>query len=223
MKKDSRYIPYDALRFSEEEALSRSAAYAQLMLRRRSQREISRKAVEKSIIENIIQTACSAPSGANKQPWTFCAIHSTSLKQQIRKAAEIEEYENYHGRMSESWLKDLEVFETDWHKAFLEDAPWLIVVFRKTYEVDEQGDRHKNYYVQESVGIACGFLLSAIHQAGLVSLTHTPSPMNFLQQLLQRPENEKPYLLIPVGWPIDAPAAPDIKKKKLEEMLVFYE
>jgi iodotyrosine deiodinase len=223
MKEHSQYISYKPLRFTEAEALERSTQYLQLMQVRRSQRAISSRPVERKIIENLILTASSAPSGANKQPWFFCAISSSALKQKIRSAAEREEYENYHGRMSQEWLKDLEVFETNWKKEFLEQAPWLIVVFRKTYDLDEIGQKHKNYYVHESVGIACGFLLSAIHQAGLVSLTHTPSPMGFLQQLLHRPENEKPYLLIPVGWPVERPTVPDIRKKELGEISLFFE
>ncbi|MCF6172755.1 MAG: nitroreductase family protein [Campylobacteraceae bacterium] len=189
---------------------------------RRSVRVFSDKPVPKSVIEKIILTASSAPSGAHKQPWTFCVIGDPKIKKAIREAAEKEEYENYHGRMSDDWLKDLEVFETDWHKPFLEVAPWLIIPFKKVYDVQPDGSQSKNYYVNESIGIACGFLLTAIHQAGLVALTHTPSPMKFLQEILGRPENERPYLVIPVGFPVEGVEVPDLKRKTLREMAVFF-
>ena len=174
------------------------------------------------VMENIIMTAATAPSGAHKQPWSFCLVSDPALKSKIRQAAEAEEYENYHGRMSEEWLADLQPFATDWHKPFLEIAPYLIVVFKKAYDLDEDGQKHKNYYVNESVGIAAGFLLAAIHNAGLVALTHTPSPMNFLQAILERPGNERPFLLIPVGYPAEEAEVPELKRKKKEEVLSFY-
>ncbi|MCB9245072.1 MAG: nitroreductase family protein [Flavobacteriales bacterium] len=194
----------------------------QKYFRRRSIREFSDAPVSRRTIEQLIRTAGTAPSGANKQPWTFCAISDPVLKKKIREAAEKEEYDNYHGRMGDAWLKDLEAFGTDWHKPFLETAPWLIVIFRKIYDVND-GERTKNYYVQESVGIAAGFLIAAIHQAGLVTLTHTPSPMNFLAELLQRPENEKAFLLLPVGYPAEGAVVPDIHRKALADIAVFYE
>lgn len=190
--------------------------------KRRSVRHFSDKPVSKEVIETLIKTASTAPSGAHKQPWTFCAVSNPDLKLQIRQAAEKEEYENYHGRMSDDWLEDLKKFDTDWQKEFLEISPWLIIVFKKSYDMID-GVKHKNYYVQESVGLACGFLLSAIHHAGLVSLTHTPSPMNFLQKLLDRPENEKPFLLIPVGYPTDDAQVPVLNRKGLDEMSIFFE
>ncbi len=215
-------IPYRGQRFTPAESLQRSKEYLKFMSRRRSLRSFSDKPVPKAIIENIILTAGAAPSGANKQPWMFCAVSEPEIKSRIRQAAEKEEYENYHSRMSPEWLQDLEPFGTDWHKEFLEIAPWLIVVFKKSYELLEDGTKSKNYYVNESVGLACGFLLTAIHNAGLVALTHTPSPMNFLQKILKRPENERPFLLIPVGYPpIDA-EVPDIHRKTLEEIASFY-
>ncbi len=220
--KDSNFIPYNAIRYNTEKSLRESKLYYQHIDRRRSVREFSDKPVPKEIIDNIIMTASSAPSGAHKQPWTFCAVSNQEIKSKIRAAAEEEEYTNYHGRMSDTWLKDLEQFETDWHKPFLEIAPWLIIVFKKAYEAVD-GERQKNYYVNESVGIATGFLLSAIHNAGLVSLTHTPSPMAFLQKVLDRPENERPFLLIPVGYPIENATVPDIGRKELAEVAVFYE
>ncbi len=165
--------------------------------------------------------AASAPSGANKQPWTFCAISNPEVKRQIRIAAEQEEKESYEGRMSPEWLEDLAPLGTDWHKPFLEIAPWLIVVFRKPFDYQSNGSKRQNYYVQESVGIACGFLIAAIHAAGLVTLTHTPSPMNFLQKILDRPDNERPFLLLPVGYPAPDAMVPDIQKKGTDEVLVW--
>lgn len=196
--------------------------YTQMNLRR-SLRHFSDRKIAKEVIETIIKTAGTAPSGAHKQPWFFVAISNTEIKKAIREAAEEEEYRNYHGRMSEEWLNDLAIFETDWHKEFLETAPWLIVVFRRAYEIDERQQKHLNYYVNESVGLAVGFLLAAIHQAGLVALTHTPSPMNFLQKILQRPENEKPFLLIPVGYPAEDALVPNIFRKDLAEIALFLE
>ena len=165
--------------------------------------------------------ASTAPSGAHKQPWHFCVVSNPDLKKQIRAAAEKEEYDSYHGRMNDEWVKDLEPLGTDWHKPFLEIAPYLIIVFKKSYNVDN-GQKSQNYYVNESVGIACGFLLTAIHQAGLVALTHTPSPMNFLSKLLERPTNEKPFLLVPVGYPAEECYVPDIKRKPLDQVMDLY-
>ncbi len=216
------FISYTPVKYSEEETLNRSQDFFHYMNRRRTVRAFSDKPVPKQVIENLIMTASTAPSGAHKQPWTFCAVADPAIKKQIREAAEKEEHESYHRRMSEEWLRDLAPLGTDWHKPFLEIAPWLIVVFKKAYEIDVEGNRRKCYYVNESVGLACGFLLTAIHNAGLVSLTHTPSPMNFLQKILNRPENERPFLLIPVGYPADEVKVPDLKRKKLEEVAVFY-
>jgi nitroreductase len=173
------------------------------------------------VIENLVKAASTAPSGAHKQPWIFCAVGNANIKKQIREAAEKEEFESYNGRMPETWLKDLEPFDTDWNKPFLEDAPWLIVVFKKAYDLEGE-EKKNNYYVNESVGIACGFLLAAIHQAGLSALTHTPSPMNFLTDILKRPRNERPFLLIPVGYPADDAQVPDLKRKSLEAVMKVY-
>lgn len=215
------FIPFEAATLSEEETRQRAADFYTFMDKRRSLRMFSDKAVPKDVIENIIKTASTAPSGAHQQPWTFCAISSAAIKSQIREAAEKEEYENYHGRMSNRWLKDLEPFGTNHIKPFLETAPWLIVVMKRSYElVDDQ--KKNNYYATESVGLATGFLLAAIHNAGLVALTHTPSPMNFLSKLLNRPANEKPFLLIPVGHAATNAQVPNLKRKTLEQMTVFY-
>ena len=189
---------------------------------RRSLRFFSDYPVPKEAIEQIIMTASTAPSGAHKQPWTFCAVSDPETKRKIRVAAEEEEYRSYHGRMSDEWLRDLEPFGTDWHKPFLETAPWLIIVFRQIYGLGEEGERKTHYYVNESVGIACGFLLAAIHQAGLVALTHTPSPMDFLTKLLERPANEKPFLLIPVGYAAADATVPDLGRKSGNEVIAWY-
>ncbi|MBS4066781.1 MAG: nitroreductase family protein, partial [Chitinophagaceae bacterium] len=208
--------------FTSDDMLLRSETFYKWMDKRRTCRDFSDKPVPRNVIENILLTASTAPSGAHKQPWTFCVINDVVLKQQIRVAAEAEEKESYDNRMSEEWLKDLAPIGTDWQKPFLETAPYLIIVFSRSYEVEPDGHKHQNYYVKESVGIACGFLLAAIHDAGLVALTHTPSPMNFLSKILNRPANEKPFLLIPVGYAADECWVPDIRRKSLEEILVWY-
>jgi len=191
--------------------------------RRRTVREFSDRPVDRAVIELILKTASTAPSGANKQPWNFCVVTNPETKAKIREAAEKEEFENYHGRMSEDWLKDLEKFGTNHIKEFLTTAPYIIVAFKKAYDLDAEGNKEKNYYVNESVGLACGMLIAAIHNAGLVTVTHTPSPMNFLQKVLERPENERPFLLLPVGYPAEDAKVPVIKRKGLAEMSVWYE
>lgn len=215
------FTPYHALQFSETEMLQRSQDFYKLLNQRRTVREFSDKPVPLELIENVVMAASTAPSGAHKQPWTFCVVSNPTIKREIRKAAEEEEYTNYHGRMNAEWLEDLVPFATDWHKPFLEIAPYLIVVFKKSYEL-VNGKKRKCYYVQESVGLACGMLLAAIHHAGLVALTHTPSPMNFLQKILNRPENEKPFLLIPVGYPAEGVQVPDLQRKRKDDIIVFY-
>ncbi len=215
------FIAYHALQFSEAEMLQRSREFYEFLDQRRTVRAFSDKAVSQELIENVVMAASTAPSGAHKQPWIFCAVSNQDIKSEIRKAAEEEEYTNYHGRMGEEWLEDLLPFATDWHKPFLEIAPYLIIVFKKSYEL-VNGKKQKCYYVQESVGLACGMLLAAIHNAGLVALTHTPSPMNFLQKILNRPENEKPFLLIPVGYPAEGVQVPDIERKEKEKVIYYY-
>jgi iodotyrosine deiodinase len=219
---DHPYIAYSKPILTDEEMLERSKSFYDSMDNRRSVREFSDKPVPRKVIENLIKTASTAPSGAHKQPWTFCVVENPEVKKQIRIAAEEEELESYESRMSSDWLEDLKPLGTDWHKPFLETAPYLIIVFRRIYEFGPDGKKKNNYYVQESVGLACGFLLAAIHDAGLVSLTHTPSPMNFISKILNRPENEKPFLLIPVGYPADECWVPDIQRKELEDICVFY-
>lgn len=214
-------ISYSPWPPSKEEALTLFEQFKQSMSSRRSVREFSTAAVSKEKIESMISLAASAPSGANKQPWHFVAVENPSIKKQIRASAEQEEKLFYQGRASDKWLKDLEPFGTNWQKPFLEDAPWLIIVFRKNFNVTESGEKAKNYYVQESVGIACGFLIAAIHLAGLSTLTHTPSPMGFLSEILGRPKNEKPFLLLPVGYPKKGTKVPDITKKEFNEITDF--
>ena len=221
MKKEE-FIPLQTQKLSEKEVIAKSENYYKKISKRRSVRDFSDKEVPREVIENILKAAGSAPSGANKQPWTFCVISNTELKSEIRKLAEIEEYENYHGRMSDSWKEDLKHLGTNHIKEFLEVAPYLIIVFKKVYDLDEEGGKLQNYYVNESAGIACGFLITAIHQAGLVTLTHTPSPMKFLQTALGRPKNEKAFLLLPVGYPAANCRVPNIEKKSLEEISFWF-
>ena len=215
---DFEHIEYTQKILPIEQVQQQATDYYQHLDARRTIRDFSDKPVPKSVIDTLILTASTAPSGAHKQPWTFCAIQDPSVKTAIRAAAEKEEYESYTNRMSEQWLKDLAPIGTDWQKPFLEIAPWLIVVFAQSVGLQKE----KHYYVQESVGIACGFLIAAIHNAGLVTLTHTPSPMNFLKTVLKRPDNERPFLLLPVGYPADDVFVPNIQRKTLEEVAVFY-
>jgi len=216
------YVEYNKVTYPEEEVLSRTKSFLQWMDKRRTVREFSDKPIPREIIRNIIATASTAPSGAHKQPWTFCVVSDSDLKRSIREAAEKEEYESYSNRMSETWLRDLQPLGTDWHKPFLEIAPLLIVVFKKAYDLSDSGEKRINYYVSESVGLACGFLLAAIHNAGFVALTHTPSPMNFLTKILNRPENERPFLLIPVGYPAANTYVPNLKRKPVDEVVKFF-
>jgi iodotyrosine deiodinase len=217
----AKMIPYSKDTYPETEVLQRSREHLSYMDKRRTVREFSSQPIPDEVIRNILMAASTAPSGAHKQPWKFCVVTSADMKRKIREAAEEEEYKSYNGRMSEEWLEDLSYLGTDWHKPFLEVAPALIVVFRKSYDVVD-GRKRTNYYVSESVGLACGFLLEAIHYCGLVALTHTPSPMNFLCKLLNRPEHEKPFLLIPVGYPADNTIVPDLKRKTEEEVTSWY-
>jgi len=216
------FVAYKKEHFEEDVMLKRAADYFNWADSRRSVRDFTDQPVPKELVENLIRMASTAPSGAHKQPWTFCVVSDPALKKQIRHAAEEEERISYSGRMSDVWLKDLEPLGTDWEKPFLETAPYLIIVFKRSYEFDADGAKHQNYYVTESVGLACGFLLSAIHNAGLGALTHTPSPMNFLIELLKRPKNEKPFLLIPIGYVADDCWVPDIERKSLDEVVEWY-
>lgn len=217
------FISYQHTYYSDAEMRQRSDAFYQLMNQRRSVRDFSDRSVPLEVLENIIRTASTAPSGAHKQPWTFCLISNNQLKSRMRELAEEEEKKSYKGRMSKQWIKDLEPLGTNWEKEFIDIAPWIIVVMKKVYDIDENGEKRNNYYVNESVGLASGFLLAAIHNVGLVSLTHTPSPMSFLAKALERPENERPFLLIPVGFPKENAEVPDLSRKPLEDVVVYYE
>jgi iodotyrosine deiodinase len=217
-----KHVSYHITNLSEEEAVTKSESYFNKLNERRSVRDYSDKWIPKKIIDNLIKSASTAPSGAHKQPWTFCAISNQELKSKIRKAAEIEEKKSYKSRMSERWKKDLKPLGTDMNKPFLEIAPWLIVVFKKPFDFDKDGNKVNNYYVNESVGIACGMMISAIQNAGLVTLTHTPSPMNFLSKILNRPSNERAFLLLPVGYPKFPTYVPDIKRKALKNVSAYY-
>ena len=217
-----KHIRYLSEPFSPEDMLERSVHYFQFNDKRRSVRNFSNKSVSIEVIKNLIKTASTAPSGAHKQPWTFCVVENPDLKKKIREAAEEEERKSYEDRMSDVWLKDLKPMGTNADKPFLEIAPYLIIVFKRPFEYDEDGKKHQNYYVNESVGLACGMLISAIHNAGLVTLTHTPSPMRFLEKILERPDNERAFLLLPVGYSADKAYVPDIQRKKLEEVMKLY-
>ena len=197
--------------------LNHSKSFLTKIISRRSIRDFSNKAVPIELITNAIKAAASAPSGANKQPWYFVIVSDPQIKKEIRLAAEKEEKAFYNYRASDEWLKDLEPFETNSSKPFLEIAPSLIVVFKKTYDVREK-QKKKNYYVNESVGISCGVLLAALHNSGLATLTHTPSPMGFLERILRRPKNEKAFLLIPVGFPAKDARVPILNKKSFKEI-----
>lgn len=217
---NAKFIPLEGFEIRDSETMkTRSRDFFELMKGRRTIRDFSDRPVPREVIENAILTAGRAPSGANKQPWHFAAISDAAVKTRLRAAAEEEEREFYGGRASDTWLKDLEQFGTDDHKPFLETAPWLIAVFRQSYGIDEDtGERTQNYYVHESAGIASGFLLAALHNAGLATLTHTPSPMGFLNDVCGRPKNERPIMLIVTGYPAEGVQVPAIDKKSLEEV-----
>ena len=215
---EPNFIPLDFVELSPGEQSRRADEFFELLNRRRTVREYSDRNVPIELIEKAIATAGTAPSGANMQPWRFVVVRDKEVKRKIREAAEKEERESYHGRMSEKWLRRLAPLGTDEHKPFLEIAPYLIVVFRIN-SVTENGETEPTYYSQESVGIAVGMLLAALHNAGLATLTHTPSPMKFLQEILGRPKNEIPFVLIPVGYPADDAKVPDISRKPLGEIM----
>lgn len=219
-------------RLSEDEQLRRVRAFRRLLATRRTVREFAPDPVPRELVDEIVATAATAPSGANQQPWRFVVVSNPEVKRRIREAAEAEERENYDRRFPEVWKQHLEPLGTDWRKPFLETAPYLIVVFRIDYaehvvDVEQSGEprveREKHYYVMESVGIAVGFLIAAIHAAGLVTVTHTPNPMKFLADILGRPKNERAYLVLPVGYPAPDAEVPDIHRKPLDEVVTFVE
>ena len=216
------FVPLPFQRLAEAEMRRRATTFAAELERRRSVRHFAPDPVPLEVLEACITAAATAPSGAHKQPWTFALVTDPDLKRRIRAAAEAEERENYAGRMNEDWRRDLAPLGTDADKPFLEVAPALIIVFRQAWEERPDGTRGQHYYTQESVGIACGFLLAALHHAGLATLTHTPSPMGFLAEVLGRPANEKAFLLIPVGYPAEGCEVPNLRRKALGEVLVRY-
>jgi iodotyrosine deiodinase len=220
--KDIKLIPLPSYKeYHKDEMLNRSRTMQEDFLRRRTVRDFSDKKVSKEIIDNCLAAANSAPSGANKQPWHFVVVSNPLIKKKIRIAAEVEEREFYSLRAPQEWLDALEPLGTNSNKQFIETAPYLIVIFSKSIEILLDGTKQKTYYALESTGIATGFLISAIHNAGLVSLTHTPSPMKFLNDILGRPSNEKPFLVLVVGYPAENAMVPDIIKKRLEEVTTY--
>ena len=216
-----KFERYSFKKKSPQDMIAQSNELMREMLNRRSIRDFSSEEIPEMVIKNVLKTAMAAPSGANKQPWKFVVVKDKNIKKEIRIAAEKEEKKFYEQRATEEWLKDLNKFGTDWNKPFLENAPALIIVFRQSYDKSGGGKR-KNYYVNESVGIACGFLLMALQNAGLVSLTHTPSPMGFLERILKRPKNEKAYLLIPVGFPTENAEVPTLNKKSYNKSVEVF-
>ncbi len=213
------FIPYKP-EPAESDPADAARRFYEILDQRRSVRFFSDRPVPREVIENLILAAGTAPSGANKQPWRFVAVQDPALKKEIREGAEAEEREFYYRRANEQWLNDLRAIGTDEHKPFLEIAPWLIVVFKLMKDDDPRSSSDQVYYVNESVGIAVGMMLAAAHIAGLVTLTHTPSPMKFLGSILNRPSYERPYLLIPIGYPADDCVVPDLQRKSLEQIMV---
>ena len=218
------FVSYkDYEEYSVDEMRERARSFYKQLKRRRTVREFSDRPVPREIIEDCIKAAGTAPNGANRQPWHFVVIEDRDVKSNIREAAEKEEKEFYENRASEEWLEALAPLGTDEKKPFLEEAPYLIAIFAEKYGVTENGEKVLNYYVKESVGIATGMLITAVHNAGLASLTHTPSPMGFLNDILDRPSNETPFLLLVVGYPKEEVKVPDISKKALDEIATFIE
>ena len=207
---------------TESEMRARAESFLTRMSTRRTVRDFSDRPVKQDIIQNALATAGTAPSGANRQPWHFAAVGSSAIKKQIRLGAEEEERQFYNGRAPKDWLDALAPFGTDANKPFLEIAPWLIAVFARKFDVDDVGKKEKNYYVTESVSIATGLLVAALHNAGLATLTHTPSPMKFLNEILDRPVREKPLMLIVVGYPEEDVKVPVIKRKNLNQIASFH-
>lgn len=218
---NAEYQSLDFQFLTEEKMLENSRNFLDLLQRRRTVRSFSKRNFPKEIIDNCIQAASSAPSGANKQPWKFVIVSDAIVKKRIREAAEKEERKFYNGKAGVEWLEALSPLGTDANKPFLETAPYLIVIFEEKYIEKEDGTKKKNYYTKESVGIATGFLIAALHNSGLATLTHTPSPMNFLNEILERPQNEKPFLILVAGYPAEGTNVPCLKRKKLNEVAVY--
>ena len=215
------FVPYPFERHEPEEMKHRADAFYDLMDRRRSVRDFSSDPVPRSLIETAIRTASTAPSGAHRQPWRFVVVGNPEIKHKIRVAAEAEEKKSYDERMPDEWLEALEPLGTTWEKPFLEVVPWIVVAFEELYGFNDDGSKRKNYYVRESVGLACGLFIASLHNMGLATLTHTPSPMGFLREILGRPQNERPYILFPVGYPVEDVQVPDIHRKPLEDVAIW--
>lgn len=212
------FVPLDFERVAPDVSVADGRAFLARLARRRSVRDFAPDPVPRECIDLAIRAAGSAPSGAHRQPWRFVVVDDPALKREIREAAEREEHENYERRFPQEWLDALARLGTDWRKPFLETAPWLVVVFKEVHGRDEWGRRITNYYVNESVGIACGLFIAAVHMMGLATLTHTPSPMGFLRDILGRPKNETPFVLIPVGYPAPGAKVPELERKPLDEI-----
>lgn len=217
------FLPYEYHKPTAKEVALWARSNYERVDQRRSVREFRPDPVPRTVIEDLVRAASTAPSGAHMQPWTFVAVSDPAIKRKIREAAEEEERRNYRERMPPDWLRALQPLGTDENKPFLEIAPWLVVLFKQDYGVTDDGQTVRHYYVSESVGIAAGMFLDAVHQAGLVSLTHTPSPMGFLQRILERPANERAYLLMPVGYPADGVQVPALERKELDQVLIVKE
>nr|WP_290967672.1 nitroreductase family protein [Gracilimonas sp.] len=222
MMREAIFVPLESYKeLPKIEMKQKASEFYELVKRRRTVREFSSRAVPKEVIENCLLAAGTAPNGANKQPWHFVAVSDPDVKKKIRVEAEKEEHEFYNRRAPEDWLEDLRPLGTDENKPFLEEAPYLIGIFAQSYNLDKEGEKEKHYYVKESVGIATGILITALHNAGLATLTHTPSPMGFLNEIMGRPSHEKPFLLLVVGYPAEGVTVPDITKKSLDEISTF--
>ncbi|MGB1275898.1 MAG: nitroreductase family protein [Nannocystaceae bacterium] len=217
----SGFIPYCPPRVPLEQMRARAADFEQTMDRRRSVRHFSPDPVPRDLVEAAIRTASTAPSGAHRQPWTFVAVSDPATKHRIRLAAEAEERETYERRMSDEWREALDPLGTDANKPYLEYVPWIVVAFEQRFGIDAEGNQVKHFYVRESVGIACGMFIAALHNMGLSTLTHTPSPMGFLTKILGRPAHERPVILFPIGYPASDAQVPDLARKPLDEVSVF--
>ena len=217
------FIPYQPSRIPPKEGLERGLQFHRELKNRRSVRHFSDKTVPRELIEIAIRTAATAPSGAHRQPWRFVAVSDTQTRRKIRIAAEKEEIRNYESRMPKEWKRALEPLDTDSTKEYLEIAPWLVIVFAENHGLNKDGSRRKNYYVRESVGIACGLFIASIHRMGLCTLTHTPSPMRFLSKILNQPANQQPYILFPIGYPAEGCLVPDIDRKSLKQISSWVE
>jgi iodotyrosine deiodinase len=218
---DEAFIPYRPARLDASEGEARGRALFEELEARRSVRYFSEDPVPRSMIETAIRTASTAPSGAHRQPWRFVAVSEPAIKRRIRLAAEEEEKKNYGGRMPPDWVQALAPIGTTWQKPYLETVPWIVVAFEERHGFEEDGSVRKNYYVRESVGLACGLFIASLHRMGLATLTHTPSPMNFLREILGRPENERPFILFPVGYPTADCRVPNLRRKDLDEVAVW--